>query len=422
MQEVHCNNKNMKIWQTEWGSRWYASYGTTSARGTVIMFNNLKRNKIEVTKSVSDHEGRNVIVNIKYNDQEYTISNIYAPNDDSPSFFSRMAKSISKVAKENVIVGGNFNLVLDTKIDRLNSTCNNHKTQESLHNIMDELQLIDVWRTRNEDASRFTWFKKTGGLTSASRIDFFLINVGMNQQVVKTEINYGCRTDHSLIQIEIYNKEIKRGPGVWKFNNLLLNHTDFTDKMRKNLIEMKNKLQGMDLDAIDDWEAVKIKVYDVCKKHTKKSTKKKNCTLQNLYKLQQIMQEESCTKNKTNEHEEHVHEIESKITEIENEKIRASMFQSKCKYVKCGEKNTSYYFALEKHNFMNKNSFTMYIKGTLCKDQRTILEEQRKFYQKLYTADPSIKFSLKNETGITLSEEQKTEKKRSLLKRYIMPH
>ena len=166
----------------------------------------------------------------------------------------------------------------------------------------------------------------------------------MNQQVVKTEINYGCRTDHSLIQIEIYNEEIKRGPGVSKFNNLLLNHTDFTDKMRKNLIEMKNKLQGMDLDAIDNWEAVKIKVYEVCKKLTKNSTKKKNCTLQNLYKLQQIMQEEACTKNKTNEHEGHVQETESKITEIENEKTRASMFRSKCKYVKCGEKNTSYYF------------------------------------------------------------------------------
>ena len=41
--------------------------------------------------------------------------------------------------------------------------------------------------------------------------------------------------------------------------------------------------------------------------------------------------------------------------------------------------------------------------GDLCKEQKTIIKEQERFYQNLY---PNIKFTLKNNTGICLNEVQ----------------
>ena len=46
---------------------------------------------------------------------------------------------------------------------------------------------------------------------------------------------------------------------------------------------------------------------------------------------------------------------------------------------------------------------------TITKDYSEILNEQAEFYKELYTANPDVKFSLTNNSGILLSEDQKLE-------------
>ena len=125
MQEVHCNNKNVKIWESEWGSKWHCSSGTSNSRGTAIAFNP-RENKIKITEQFCDHEGRNVLCNIQIENSEFSICNVYAPNDDNPKFFESIFKTLSKHAKENIIIGGDFNTTLNVTQDRLNSSHNNY--------------------------------------------------------------------------------------------------------------------------------------------------------------------------------------------------------------------------------------------------------------------------------------------------------
>ena len=133
----------------------------------------------------------------------------------------------------NIIMGGDFNGVLDTDIDRLNSVYNNANAMQVVKENIEELQLVDIWRVRNPKDRRYTWFrcKGTNQKCSASRIDYFLVTVGLAAQIYNTNISIGCRTDHSLIEFSMEDPSDVKGSGVWRFNNTLLANKDFCSKM-----------------------------------------------------------------------------------------------------------------------------------------------------------------------------------------------
>ena len=84
---------------------------------------------------------------------------------------------------------------------------NNSNSSEFINEYITENNYCDVWRDRNPETERYSWFrKKTGSLErSASRIDLFLVNAGTAGLVKNTEYKCGCRTDHAMVTIEIEN-------------------------------------------------------------------------------------------------------------------------------------------------------------------------------------------------------------------------
>ena len=196
MQEVHCTKNVAKLWENESGFKWYTSSGNSNSRGTVTMIN--PKCKVKINKSVVDHEGRNVLTNIEIDEQEFSLCNLYAPNEDKPEFFRNTFNVLQKFAKEHIIVGGDFNLALNNDVDRLNCIYNK-KSTTYVKEFMETFNLTDVWRDRNVDDRKYTWFKRGNCLADvrALRIDFFLINTGLACNVLDTKITVGCRTDHS---------------------------------------------------------------------------------------------------------------------------------------------------------------------------------------------------------------------------------
>ena len=73
---------------------------------------------LKVMQSIADSEGRYCIVEIEYRQTQIVIANIYAPNEDKPEFFSKVFDDIGKFENANIMVIGDFNLLLNPKIDR----------------------------------------------------------------------------------------------------------------------------------------------------------------------------------------------------------------------------------------------------------------------------------------------------------------
>ena len=92
------------------------SHGSSAARGACILFSR-KLNEI-IHSTIIDTEGRYVIADIEIKGIRLTITNIYAPNDDNPTFFLNLSQKIEDLSNENQIIGGDFNLVLNIDMDK----------------------------------------------------------------------------------------------------------------------------------------------------------------------------------------------------------------------------------------------------------------------------------------------------------------
>ena len=146
-------------------------------------------------------------------EKEITICNIYAPNDDRLEFFVELFNTLREAQGANVIIGGDFNMVADPEWDRQGSVLY-EKSQSStiVETYMDEMEMCDIWMTHNPDKTEFTWYRMRPSPVF-SRLDRFIINMGLSAYVGKIEHLPGFKTDHSIVFMQVQFSEEQRGPG-----------------------------------------------------------------------------------------------------------------------------------------------------------------------------------------------------------------
>ena len=86
---------------------------------------------------------------------------------------------------------------------------------------------------------------------------------------------------------------------------------------------------------------------------------------------------------------EEFNNVKNELEQIEKHKANGIILRSKCKWVEQGEKNTSYFLRLEKHNFCNKLITQLDVDGKIISDPMEILRAEKLFYENLYT-DPKV--------------------------------
>ena len=151
---------------------------------------------------------------------------------------------------DNLIIIGDFNLVMNPDIDRRGSMFNNVKAHGVLMEIMEELLLVDVWRLHNPDTRLFSWMRAKPRLV-ASRLDFALVSQGLANIIQQTMYLPGIRTDHLGFYMYIEFIPNERGKGYWKFNSSHLQIPEFVHSMN-DLIDAKLK-QAVNMNPIDKW-------------------------------------------------------------------------------------------------------------------------------------------------------------------------
>ena len=88
LEEVHCTKDKEHILSAEWGySAIFSSFSSASA-GVCVLFNN--NFNFQILKSFSDQEGTFVMVDIKLESKILTLVDIYAPNEDKPTFLQNV--------------------------------------------------------------------------------------------------------------------------------------------------------------------------------------------------------------------------------------------------------------------------------------------------------------------------------------------
>ena len=106
-----------------------------------------------------------------------------------------------------------------------------------IKNVMNDLNLVDVWRLCNPTYENFSW--RRAKPVTMRRLDFFLVSDKMELDISACGFYAPVQSDHSTSFIKISPlQETARGPGYWKFNNFLVNGPTFVEKTKEIINEV----------------------------------------------------------------------------------------------------------------------------------------------------------------------------------------
>ena len=156
LQETYLLKTDIRIIEREWGSKFHIAEGTKRSKGLLTLIN--KSIPASCFSLVSESD-RCLISNISIDDTYFSIINVYAPciNADKQSFLNNIFKSVTELQSNldsNLIIVGDFNMVLDNKIDIIAGEHHNEGVVRSFNNFVKDLLLIDVWRYLHEKKNR----------------------------------------------------------------------------------------------------------------------------------------------------------------------------------------------------------------------------------------------------------------------------
>ena len=121
LQETHSSENTNSVWSSQWGLKSLF----TSSGGVAILFDNNFTFQLQRSFFL-DNTGRFIICDIKTNEKLIALATIYAPNEDDPGFFGRFHDHLRDFQCDDIIIGGDFNLVLDIAIDKKGGLAKTH--------------------------------------------------------------------------------------------------------------------------------------------------------------------------------------------------------------------------------------------------------------------------------------------------------
>ena len=105
-----------------------------------------------------DKEGHYIMIKGSIQEEDITIINIYAPNIGAPQYLREILTSMKGEINNNTIIVGDFKTPL-TPMDRSTKQKINKETQ-TLNDTMDQIDVIDNYRTFHLKTMNFTFFLK----------------------------------------------------------------------------------------------------------------------------------------------------------------------------------------------------------------------------------------------------------------------
>ena len=170
---------------------------------------------------------------------------------------------------DEIIIGGDFNLVLDVAKDKTGGRPTTHwKSLKELKYLQENLDLTDIWRDLNPEAKRYTWRQNRPEVHC--RLDFFLVSLSIVGRISNADILPAYKTDHSLCTIDISYHSNPRGPGFWKLNSALLSEVDYVNAIKSTIAETASEYESdEEVDEVLLWEMIKLKIREASMKYSK---------------------------------------------------------------------------------------------------------------------------------------------------------
>ena len=257
------------------------------------------------------------------------------------------------------------------------------KAQKVVKDWMDSTDLVDAWRTQHPNDLKYTW-SRSKPTKIFCRLDYFLVSQSLFDKVKSSSIVPGYNSDHSAVLLNIELNRIIRGKGYWKMNCSYLNNPDYIELIKKTI----NSTAEINKEANPNllWDTIKMSIRGESIKYGAGKKRNLNEKIIKLEKNIQYYEDLASNTDLTNDqcHQLNAHKME--LDQIINTKAEGAYIRSRSQNYEEGEKNSKYFFNIEKRNSYKKSINKLKTPvNIITEDQSEILEEMRSFYKDLYS-------------------------------------
>ena len=384
LQEIHCQKQTYDIWKKEWGGDIFLSGNSSNSTGVGILVNPNFTYTIIENKNIV--EGRMQSLKICINEQNLLLLNIYAPNNtsDNYNFLTRIEDFIIINDSETLIVGGDFNTVIDINSDKKNgNTSNNKRNRDKINSILQNNDINDIWRILNPSNRQYTWHSNSKP-TIFCRLDYFLVSSNLVNMITQCKITTGFRSDHSLVYFNLLIDTQSRGPGFFKLNNSVILEQDYQNKIKQSIQEISEI--NKDCNPNTMWQLIKGTIRNETIKYC--SHKKKN-TIKTENKIKNeidILEKQFINNPDDDTLKDNIKSKKEELNKIFETQTNGIILRAKAEWVEGAERNTKYFSNLEKKRAENKTIKRIFDNNnTEITEPEKILKETKTFYKTLYT-------------------------------------
>ena len=199
--ETHLAKGEAIKLQRRWRGQIFATETSAFARGALVWVR--AGVPFEVLSSLIDKEGRWVLVHGRLDGREVLIGSIYATNQGQLEFFNGLSARIRKFGADRMVLGGDFNTILDVDLDRSIPHLKGapvHKLAKGTSDWMECWELVDVWRLQHGRMKEYSYHSAVHDIHV--RLDRIICTRNISMDMLSSE--YLCRTysDHNPLKVK----------------------------------------------------------------------------------------------------------------------------------------------------------------------------------------------------------------------------
>ena len=208
----------------------------------------------EIVSWKKDSFGRIISILIRIDGVDCNLVNIYAPTNltDKKLFFESLHEFF--IPASAFVIGGDFNSY-ENALDKFGG---NVLIRNECKSLRSDFVLVHAWHKLHPHACKFTWFNHNYSI--ASRLDKFFVSKDLFSPACQCEISPCPLSNHDFVSFNFQIPDaVWRGPGVWKFNNSLLEDKNFCELIH-NLIQSHISYFAAFASPQNWWEFLKISI------------------------------------------------------------------------------------------------------------------------------------------------------------------
>ena len=385
LQETYITEVKVNAWKREWPGEFFSVNGTSNSNGLITLFNKGSNcDNFNVFYSCYRILG----ITATINDEPYYFINYYAPSDSNSEkikYMNKLYHVLSLTDSNNIIIGGDFNLVLNNDLDIISGKPHDRQLVKMFNNFVNSFSLVDTWRLLHDRRKEFTWSRPRPFL--ARRLDYIFLHESLSSSITLTNINYCVHSDHKKVICHFSVDLFQRGKSYWKLNTSVLRNQEYINFMNSEIEIFLNEDFDDPNERLDLLKImIKSKTILFCHKENNEMKNTHNRLLHDINVINNALIKDPLNSSLVKSLEEKKLQLEI----IEKHRTKGTIIRSRIKDIDEGEKNNTYFLNLENSKSKSNTITALSENNNTLTNHLDILDKLKRHFESLSSPDINV--------------------------------